>query len=532
MLDSLYPRYYLDFAEEGEAGGGEDDPGNGNGERVGEEDAADVVVIAPVVSDIDVSTIPGNKYITSFTIPSSRTSPLIDGSTEGNIPANGLAVPAHIIGSPGAKFYLNIVDIDDDEVFNLSNVYIPASGKYTAVILFPKSNTTNKYKINLRPGDGTRINTNLPTTDPMWTIHQYPNPTITFTKTTGTATGVTYSGGDATLTASPNTVMNVQTSPFQSTSLIDGTSIELFGEFNYAVTAAKSGALVYIKTKIFPFVNSTIVTKKVDEEVINNNIVKLESVENLVTGMEAALDTYTKTKLYDINNLTLELSNIDNLQPGMVIIESGSEGVYIVSIENSSIIVSSPIAIKDKSDLTFRPTVGNSMIIKSIDTNLKEVALEHPVGKINKGTLISFKNNEMDFTNTVSTSASGSASTVLTNTIKLLRFGTKDVTFTLPTDDIFTLTPNAYDQRIDVIKETATDINVLALDNDSNSGSKTPSTVRNPVHGVITGSYGSGDGTITYTPAIGFTGEDSFTFKVNDGTTDSETKTIFITVKK
>ena len=85
---------------------------------------------------------------------------------------------------------------------------------------------------------------------------------------------------------------------------------------------------------------------------------------------------------------------------------------------------------------------------------------------------------------------------------------------------------------MDVVKETAKDINVLLLDTDDNSGSKTPSTVRSPVRGVITGSYGSGDGTITYTPNTGFVGEDSFTFKVNDGTTDSETKTVFITVKK
>ena len=111
-------------------------------------------------------------------------------------------------------------------------------------------------------------------------------------------------------------------------------------------------------------------------------------------------------------------------------------------------------------------------------------------------------------------------------------FGTKDVTFTLPTDKIFTLTPNAFDQRVNAVKETALDINVLLPDTDANSGSKTPSTVRQPSHGAITGRYGSGDGTITYTPAVGFVGEDSFTFKVNDGTTDSEVKTIFITVKK
>ena len=99
-------------------------------------------------------------------------------------------------------------------------------------------------------------------------------------------------------------------------------------------------------------------------------------------------------------------------------------------------------------------------------------------------------------------------------------------------DDIFTLTPNAHDQYVEVVKQTATDIDVLLKDTDDNKSGKTPSTVRSPVHGKITGSYGAGDGIITYTPNIGFVGKDSFDFKVNDGTTDSEVKTIYITVHK
>ena len=122
---------------------------------------------------------------------------------------------------------------------------------------------------------------------------------------------------------------------------------------------------------------------------------------------------------------------------------------------------------------------------------------------------------------------------MLTNEIRIIgSFPSKDVTFTLRTNEIFTLTPNAWDQYVRTTKETAININVLALDTDDNSGSKTPVTVRNPIHGIISGAYGSGDGTITYTPNPGFVGEDNFTFKVNDGTTNSEIKTIYITVSK
>ena len=37
-------------------------------------------------------------------------------------------------------------------------------------------------------------------------------------------------------------------------------------------------------------------------------------------------------------------------------------------------------------------------------------------------------------------------------------------------------------------------------------------------------------GEITYSPAAGYNGSDSFTYKTNDGTTDSNTATVSITV--
>lgn len=53
--------------------------------------------------------------------------------------------------------------------------------------------------------------------------------------------------------------------------------------------------------------------------------------------------------------------------------------------------------------------------------------------------------------------------------------------------------------------------------------------VSEPVNGVL-GSLNASAGTVTYTPNLNFNGSDSFTFKVNDGTVDSNTATTTINI--
>ena len=60
------------------------------------------------------------------------------------------------------------------------------------------------------------------------------------------------------------------------------------------------------------------------------------------------------------------------------------------------------------------------------------------------------------------------------------------------------------------------------MDNDT----LTFSVVANPAHGSLSGTVPN----LTYTPAADYNGSDSFTFKANDGTVDSNIATISITV--
>ena len=73
----------------------------------------------------------------------------------------------------------------------------------------------------------------------------------------------------------------------------------------------------------------------------------------------------------------------------------------------------------------------------------------------------------------------------------------------------------------------AVTINVQANDSDVEGGALTTSLVTTPASGVA---VVNGGGTVTYTPNAGFSGTDSFTYRVSDGALSSNTATVTITV--
>ena len=84
--------------------------------------------------------------------------------------------------------------------------------------------------------------------------------------------------------------------------------------------------------------------------------------------------------------------------------------------------------------------------------------------------------------------------------------------------------PVAEDQSVSTNEDTALDITLTATDPDGDP--LTYSIVDGPTHGTLSGTPPS----VTYTPNANYHGLDSFTFKANDGTVDSNTATISITV--
>jgi hypothetical protein len=84
--------------------------------------------------------------------------------------------------------------------------------------------------------------------------------------------------------------------------------------------------------------------------------------------------------------------------------------------------------------------------------------------------------------------------------------------------------PVADPQSVTTNEDTAKAITLTATDVDGDT--LTYSVVTGPTHGTLSGTAP----TLTYTPAANYNGPDSFTFKANDGTIDSSTATVSITV--
>jgi len=115
---------------------------------------------------------------------------------------------------------------------------------------------------------------------------------------------------------------------------------------------------------------------------------------------------------------------------------------------------------------------------------------------------------------------SNNSSTSITNSV-IMPSGSQTVTAN------YTLTntaPVANAQSVTTDEDTAKAITLTGSDADGDP--LTYSVVAGPSHGTLSGTAPA----LTYTPAANYNGSDSFTFKANDGTLDSATTTVSITV--
>ena len=101
----------------------------------------------------------------------------------------------------------------------------------------------------------------------------------------------------------------------------------------------------------------------------------------------------------------------------------------------------------------------------------------------------------------------------------------------LTDEEAVALPPDAVDDALSVLVDNGLNINVasdlLSNDSDPNGDTVSLDSFTQPTNGTL---VDNGDGTLTYTPTAGYTGQDSFTYTATDGSlTDTATVTIDIT---
>jgi hypothetical protein len=101
--------------------------------------------------------------------------------------------------------------------------------------------------------------------------------------------------------------------------------------------------------------------------------------------------------------------------------------------------------------------------------------------------------------------------------------GHVSVTVTSVADD-----PNAVDDSLTTAQDTAGNVNVLANDTDGDGDPLTVTTATpDAAHGTVSCTVA---GACTYTPDAGFSGADTFTYSISDGTGGTDTATVTVTV--
>jgi len=174
------------------------------------------------------------------------------------------------------------------------------------------------------------------------------------------------------------------------------------------------------------------------------------------------------------------------------------------------------------SDATITLPASASLVGSATDDGLPTATLTYAWIKSSGPGTVTFTNASAAST-TASFSVSGTYVLQLTASDSLLTHADL-VTITVNPVVVGNVAPVANAQAVTTSENTAKSITLSG--SDANADPLTFAVVTAPAHGTVTGA----GATRTYTPTTGYSGPDSFTFKVNDGSVDSPVATVSITV--
>ena len=492
------------------------------------------------------------KKITSFTASNYRI-----------LSARGETRRVTIKGTPGSMFSLTIVDSSGCDILleTIENVEIPSNGKYEISQEFPSITTSEgmaitkeTYTLSLAPAADVDVaGLSLDGIRPVKiTLYQYADPTITITNTTSqTGPALVVTGDNGTITGTAGSVGNKSLT--YTLSVTNSSAVKLYINpedirFNKNTTTStlikkvidRDGATgITSQFVLDPLTTRTETTIEGDDFITGDLQVgmawsaKSEHSKSVVGSLDKDNNILDYGKCSTYTN-KFKLENTNDLVPGMIV---GGEGILdatLASVDcDKTVTLSSKQFIRRDTVLKFINRWRGT--VKHIDTNSSSkgqaVIFVSGAGDIPHGTTIEFDDNSNLINGSMTYSGSGTDSITLTSKVRVGAFGKNNTTFTLDLDNIITKTPNAYNQNVTCKKNSSgIAIDMIKNDRDSNATSKTGTVVRSPQYGTVS-SYTASTDTFRYIPNKGFTGEDSFTFTMSDGTNTSNEKRIKIIVK-
>ena len=473
-----------------------------------------------------------------------------------------------ITGTPGATFSLNIKDSTDCSILReeIQNVKIPRKGIYELKQDFPSiltdegaAKTKEVYDITLTPAADVEL-VSVTKETPTIQLYQYADPVITVThgdsiSVTG-ASIVAASTSNVTITGPADTysdnISNYSTTTYTNT-ITNGGSGSFYVKSSSFSDNITSNTVIKKKvnrngeTGLTDYLTLKPLTTRVNTTIEGDRSIGIGDLEkdmriyakiNKTKTVKASLDKDDNildySKCGTVSN-KIELSDTNNLVEGMSVSGKGIKKAMIVSINcDKRITLSKKQIIPKDTELTFKKEWRSAVVEVVSQRNADGdacVKITTPLD-IPNGTEIEFDDDENVVHGSMTHRGSGTDSIVLTTTLTTVKFGLKNVIYTLDLDSIITKKPHAGDKRVSGRKNNA--ITIYMLKNDVGwNAAKTGTEVRKPTHGSLSSYHASGDtvDAFIYTPNANFTGEDSFTFTMSDGTTASEEKTVRITIK-
>jgi len=504
----------------------------------------------------------------------------IDAKLYQGINASGQNLPIKISGSPNAMFSITITDSSGCSILKkeIKNVTIGNSGIYTLVQEFPSIKSvkgsigkiTNEiYTITINPSaDTTFIDYNIASVSDnilpyTFTLIQQADVTLTFGKDTSDSS-------ISALTFTSTDVSKTDAAFYKTTKLQNYSDLTLSIAVKYTSYSAgniyvkntdydnniiKSSTIKAINYRdgqtgpanTYYFVASSTRTETTAED---GTLIKTNIVPGSTASWTITHDKFVIFSLDDDKNIIdfdackfkstnrFRLDNTNDIKSGMEVTgQNVNTFVNRVSRCGQDVILEDKIIIKPNTVLTF--TQQNDVSISTADFERdkpgKTTVVFDTSVDIPEQTEVTFDSDRSIIKGIISQVGSGNtgngdANDVdLTCTISVKKFDKNSTTYNLDMSKIISVKPNAYDQSVVTAKNTAILINMIRFDDDTNASSKTGSVVRPPSNGALS-SYVASSDSFLYTPNNNFTGSDSFTFTMSDGTNTSNEKTVLIEV--